>query len=51
MTVRREAGEELKVEVLCDEGVDSHIGPEPCVAGPPAGRRDEHGSGKRVASP
>jgi hypothetical protein len=29
--VRRETGKEQEVQVLYDEGLASHIGPEPCV--------------------
>ena len=31
--VRRETGKEYVVKVHCDEGVATHIGPEPCAVG------------------
>jgi hypothetical protein len=32
LSVRRETGKELAVQVRCDEGIANHIDPESCVA-------------------
>jgi hypothetical protein len=41
------AGEELAVEVRCDEGVATRIGPEPCVVGREGAKRRQ-GRRKRL---
>ena len=43
--VRREAGEEYEVEVLYDEGVANHIGPEPCAVDREVGGEASAGGG------
>jgi hypothetical protein len=47
--VRRETGKEYVVKVHCDEGVATHIGPEPC-----AGVREDVGeasAGEHIGQP
>ncbi len=42
------AGEEWAVEVRCDEGVATRIGPEPCVVGREVGAKRRQGRHKRL---
>jgi hypothetical protein len=47
--VRRETGKEYVVQVHCDEGVATRIGPAPCVSGREAG--GEASAGEHIGQP
>jgi hypothetical protein len=49
LRVRRETGKELVVQVHCDEGLASHIGPEPCAVVRKG--RGEASAGERIGQP